>query len=73
MAVTIYPKQMIMANTFYMPYASFSSFSDMILTSPAVEKSMVIQPAVMMGDIPNSMSVPLLEAMMTLMRCRGSA
>lgn len=66
------PKQKITAKTFYRPSASFSSYFDVILNSPTAESICVIHPADMMGEIPSSMRVPLLEAMMTLAQYRGS-
>jgi hypothetical protein len=54
------------ARIFSNPSASFSSFLDVILSNPRVIIIWPIQPAEMIGEIPNYISVPLLDAMITL-------
>ena len=66
MATTASPKQNIIARIPSSPYASFSSYFELILKSPKALRICVIQPAEMIGEIPNYMRVPLLEAMITL-------
>jgi hypothetical protein len=54
------------ARIFYSPSASFSSFFDVIFSNPRVIMICPIHPAEIIGEIPNYISVPLLEAMITL-------
>jgi len=65
-APTAYPKQKMSARIFYSPSASFSSFFDVIFSNPRVIMICPIHPAEIIGEIPNYISVPLLEAMITL-------
>ena len=65
-APTAYPKQKMMARIFSKPYASFSSFFDVIFSNPRVIIIWPIHPAEIIGEIPNYISVPLLDAIITL-------
>ena len=65
-ATTASPKQKIKARTFYKLEESFSSSREVIRKSPTAPKIWISHPAEITGEIPSSMRVPLLEAMMTL-------
>lgn len=65
---TAYPKQKIRAKPFYSPYKVFSSCCELGLKKPTAWTNWIIQPAEMIGEIPSSIKVPLLEANMTLVQ-----
>lgn len=65
---TASPKQSINAKVFSNLVRIFSSFGEVILNNPIAANIWMIQEAEMMGEIPNSIKVPLLEARMTLVQ-----
>lgn len=67
-----YPKQRISANVFSNPYNTLLSLSLLTLRNPIAVTICMIQDADMMGPIPSSINVPLLDASMTLVQYRGS-
>ena len=66
MAPTASPKQNMTAKILYNPSESFSSLDEVILNSPIAVNICIIHPAEIIGEIPNYIKVPLLDAIITL-------